>query len=280
MNSLEKYGEVYGLPYLSIQDGSRIYYEQHGENGPAVFLLHGLASSSRSWGSLIKALKPAYRVFTLDFPGHGQSDHWNQYTFDGLVHVTNTLMEASGISRAVFIGVSLGCSVALTFAVRFPEKVDGLLLEGPLGGYLPCWHPIGWLDQIVFRTLPILLHGSVLLFGHHATAHWLNTFGVKRKRSFKSLESVQSLVDFRAVHQLLWQSTRPPYVGRLHCVKVPVLLVRGSNDPMPKRFVRYIQTHLSNVAYIEVPESRHLVATEKPREFNRLVLDFLAQVQQ
>lgn len=267
------------MSYFQIQSGSRLYYEQHGENGYAVILLHGLASSGRSWVSLIKALKTDYRVFVLDFPGHGQSDRNKQYSFDDFVGLLHAWMEYCGVSRATFIGVSLGCSVALTFAIRYPDKADALILEGPLGGYLPWWHPLSWLDQLVFRVLPLLLQGSVLLFGHHAIARWLNTFGVKRKRSFKSLESIQSLVDFKAVRHLLWQSAHPPYVGQLHHIKVPVLLVRGRNDPMPRRFVQYIQDHLSSVTLVEVAESRHLVAMERPREFNRLVLDFLAQVQ-
>lgn len=266
------------MPYFQTLPGHKIYYEQYGEHGPAVILLHGLASSSRIWARLIKALKPDYRVFAMDFPGHGQSDRWHQYTFDDLVDVVKTWMDASSLTSASLIGISLGCSVALTFAIRYPQKTDALILEGPLGGYLPWLHPLGCLDALIFRLLPVLLRGSILLFGHHATAHWLNTFGVKRKRGFKSLESIQRMVDFKAVHQLLWQSSHPPYVGRLHTVTAPVLLVRGANDPMPKRFVRYIQTHIQGATYVEVPESRHLVVMEKPREFNRLVLDFLALV--
>lgn len=267
------------MPYFQTQTGSKIYYKQYGQDGPAVILLHGLASSSRSWISLIKALKPYYQVLVLDFPGHGQSDPLEKYSFSDFVELLKACMAFCGFSKATLIGVSLGCSVALAFAIRYPENTEALVLEGPLGGYLPWWHPLGWFERVGFWVLPILLQGTVRLFGHHATAHWLNTFGVKHKRNFKSLESIQSLVDFRAVRQLLWQSAYPPYVGQLYRIQSPVLLVRGANDPMPKRFVQYIQDHLSSVTLVEVPESRHLVSMEKPHAFNRLVLAFLAQIQ-
>lgn len=188
-------------------------------------------------------------------------------------------MAYCNIPTAYFVGISLGCSVALTVAVRYPEKVSALILEGPLAGYRAGWNPLGWLDWFMFGSLPLFFQGSVSLFGHRAIAHWLNTFGVKQKRNFKSLESTQSLVDFKAVRQLLWQSAYPPCIRHLHRIQAPVLLIRGKNDPIPRRFVIYIQNHLSNATLVEVPKSRHLVALEKPRKFNRLVLNFLAQIQ-
>ncbi|WP_373533226.1 alpha/beta fold hydrolase [Vampirovibrio sp.] len=265
------------LPYFKTNTGSQIYYEHHGRQGPAVLLLHGLASSSRSWRKLSRALQGDYQVYALDFPGHGQSDRWEQYTFYGLSELIKVFMRACGIPKATLVGVSLSCSVALLFAIRYPHKVSGLILAGPLGGYLPAGNPFSWPDRLVFKILPIALQLSVFLLGHHATAYWLNTFGVKRKRTFKSLESIQSQVDMKAVRQLLWQSANSPYVGHLQAVRVNVLIILGQQDPMPRRFVRYIQTHLPHVRLIEIPDSRHLIAMEKPTEFNRLVLDFLSQ---
>jgi pimeloyl-ACP methyl ester carboxylesterase len=265
------------LPYFQAPAG-RIYYEQHGESGPAVILLHGLASSGRSWVRLIRALKTDYRVFSLDLPGHGQSDHFKRYSFDEFVELLQDGMTHCGISKASLIGVSLGSSVALTFAIRYPEKTDALVLAGPLGGYLPWWHPLGYLDWMAFTALPLALQGSVQLLGRQATAQWLNLFGVKRERSVQTLESTHRLVDIKAVRQLLWQSAHPPYVGQLHRIAAPVLLIRGANDPLPRRFVRYIQVHLPAATLVEVGESRHLVSREKPTVFNRLVTEFLSRV--
>lgn len=267
------------MPYFQTKKGRKVYYEQYGQKGAVLLLLHGLGASSRSWTHLIKALHLHYQIYALDFPGHGQSEHWERYSLDEFVELINEWMLYCGVSKATLVGISISCSIVLTFAIRYPERVDALILEGPLGGYLPWWRPLNWLDQVMFKSLPIVFQCSVSLFGHQATAHWLNTFGIKKKRSFKSLESIQSLVDFKVVRQLLWQSAHPPYIGQLHLITIPVLLVRGQNDPVPKRFVDYIKEHLSDVKMVEVPMSRHLVALERPQIFNQLVLDFLTHLE-
>ena len=266
------------MPYFQTSTGCKIYYERYGTDGPAIILLHGLASSSRIWTHLIRTLQTSYQVFALDFPGHGQSDRWDDYSFDSLVALLSQWMDACGISKATLIGVSLGCTVALSFALQYPERTTSLLLEGPLGGYLPWWKPLGCIDRLVFAALPILLQASVILFGSQATAYWLNTFGVKRKRNLKSIEDLLRQVDFKAVRQLLWQSSCPPYINQLEQIKTPVLLICGSNDPMPKRFILYIKTHLPNATLTEIPQTRHLSLMEKPHEFSRIVLRFLAHV--
>jgi len=165
--------------------------------------------------------------------------------------------------------------VALTFAARYPRHVSKLVLEGPVGGYHTVWNPLGWLDQMVFSLLPLLLQASIKLFGYHATSQWLNLFGVKAKRNLLVLEKLQHKTDYKAIRQLLWDSALTPYTGQLQNVSAPVLLIRGCNDPMPKRFVDYIRTHLPQVTYVEVADARHLVALEKFSEFNQMVIGFL-----
>lgn len=267
------------MPFFLTPNGTRVYYEQHGSSGPVLVFLHGLASSSRIWAGQVKKLKAHYQVYTLDFPGHGQSERWQHYSFDKLVELLASWMNSLEIEQAALAGMSVGCTVALAMAIRHPSRVSAVILEGPVGGYHRLWHPLGSLDWLVFKSFPLLLRLSVLVFGHQATAHWLNTFGVRRaKRNFKVLESVQQLADYRAVRQLLWESSHPPYTNQLHLVQAPTLLVRGANDPMPPRFVYYIQNHVRQCQLIEVPETRHIVSLERPRAFNRIVQEFLTSL--
>lgn len=263
------------MPYLETEKGQKVYYECHGQSGPAVILLHGLASSTRIWLRQIRTLQRSCRIYALDFPGHGYSDWQDSYSLKECAELVQLLMNQCGLQQASLIAISLGCSVALTFASHYPKRVDKLVLEGPVGGYHTIWNPLSWPDQLVFSLLPVALELSIFMFGHHATAHWLNTFGVKAKRNFKILESVQNKTDHKAIRDLLWDSACAPYAGQLERITAPTLLVRGSNDPMPKRFVNYIRAHLSKVTYVEVPDTRHLVAMEKPRKFNSLVMNFL-----
>jgi pimeloyl-ACP methyl ester carboxylesterase len=264
------------VPYFQSELGHKVYYEQHGQVGPVIILIHGLGSSTRIWVQQIQSLKKHSQVLAFDFPGHGQSDWQEKYSIEELCRLVLGLMQARKIETASLAGLSLGCSVALIFAIHYPERVEKLILESPIGGYHKIWNPLGWLDQIVFRLLPLTIELAIRLFGAPATVHWLDTFGVKKmKRNFKVLEAVQQKVDPRALRDLLWDSASTPYTGKLNRITAPVLLIRGCDDPFPKRFVTYIRTHLHQVTYVEVPETRHLVAMEKPEEFNRLVFSFL-----
>jgi len=260
---------------LEYEPGKKLYYEHHGHSGPVIIMLHGLASSSRIWIRQVHALQKYGQVYTFDFPGHGKSDALQTYSLTENTVLLKFLMDELDLPKASLIAISLGCSVALTFAAYYPGRVDKLILEGPVGGYHPWWNPFGLPDQIVFMLFPFLIRLSIAIFEYHAVAHWINTFGVKAKRNFKVLETLQAQTDFKAIRELLWDCAIAPYASLLAHVSAPTLLIRGQNDPMPKRFVNYIRTHLGQVTYIEVPNTRHLVAMEKSREFNATVINFL-----
>ncbi|MGE0201001.1 MAG: alpha/beta fold hydrolase [Candidatus Melainabacteria bacterium] len=259
-------------------NGYNIHYRATGSQDPdarVVVLIHGLASSGRIWAWQQRALNKHYRVFSLDLPGHGDSDAWDCYSFLSVADMLNAFLNHLRAGEADLVALSLGCSVALTFAWRYPQRVRTLVLEGPIGAILPKWHPLQWLDASFFLLLPFWLEGSLKLFGHHAVAHWLNTFGVKRPRSVALLESVQQKADLRAVRQLLWQNALPPYTSQLQYIRQPVLIIRGCDDPMPRRFVTTLQHQLPDATLTEVPGTRHIVAMERPGIFNNLLMGFL-----
>jgi len=266
------------VSYLTLQTGAKVYYQCYGQSGPVVIFLHGLASSHRIWARQIRAFKHTCQVYVLDFPGHGQSDWQQSYTIQDLSEVLKQFMDQRGIPTASLVAISMGCSVALTLASRYPGRVDKLVLEGPVGGYRSKFDPLGWPDRIVFLSLPWLLRLSIGIFGFHPVAHWINTFGVKAKFNFQVLEELQYQADFKAIQDLLWNSACTPYAGCLEKVQAPVLLLRGQQDPMPKRFVEYIRSHCTAVNYIEVPETRHLVAMERPAKFHTIVSQFLEPI--
>lgn len=264
------------MPYIESGSGHKIYYERHGDSGPVVILIHGLASSTKIWSRQVRVLKKNCQLYTFDFPGHGKSNWQMHYALPELAELPRLIMDACGLPKANIAAISLGCWVAMDFAAKYPDRIEKLILEGPIGACYTCWNPLGWKDLFNYLMLPVILYVSMRLFGARATAHWINTYGVKAKRNFKVLESVQNLTDFRAIRELLWQSACIPINRDIKKIQAPTLLIRGQNDPMPQDFVRYLQQNLPNVTYVEVPGTRHLVALEKPGEFNRMALEFLS----
>ena len=105
---------------------TRLYYEVSGSGHPLV-LIHGLALDTRMWDDQFQAFSEYYRVIRFDLRGFGNSTlpTGDQYAyFDDLFALLNYL----DISQAHILGLSLGGSVAVDFALAYPEATSSLIL--------------------------------------------------------------------------------------------------------------------------------------------------------
>ncbi len=101
-------------------------HRQASGSGPELFLLHGWGMSGAVWERLAAALSGLFRVTAVDLPGHGRSS----YELDGTLQSwTSACLEAAP-ENAVWIGWSLGGSLALEAALRSPQRVRALVLVG------------------------------------------------------------------------------------------------------------------------------------------------------
>ncbi|MFM0305389.1 alpha/beta fold hydrolase [Paraburkholderia sediminicola] len=100
-------------------------------------LLHGIGSGAASWVQQFEALGETRRVLAWDAPGYGASTPVNadSPTASEYATVLKEWLDALGIERCVLLGHSLGAIIAGAFAVVNPQRVAGLLLLSPAGGY-------------------------------------------------------------------------------------------------------------------------------------------------
>lgn len=99
-------------------------------NGEPILFLHGLSVSRDTWQEIGGRLKDRYRVWTLDFRGHGHSDRAASYALADYVSDAETALAAIG-RRAVIVGQSLGGCVAGVLAQSGDNNVRAALLEDP-----------------------------------------------------------------------------------------------------------------------------------------------------
>jgi pimeloyl-ACP methyl ester carboxylesterase len=99
---------------------------------PPVILVHGFVLSSRVMIPAARLLAAHFPVYAPDLPGFGDSDKPKE-TFGVEAHADALVawMDAMGLSRAAMAGNSLGCQVIVEVAVRHPERVERLVLQGP-----------------------------------------------------------------------------------------------------------------------------------------------------
>ncbi len=264
------------MPHFKSRHGLDIYYEVHGEAGSPLILLHGLASNTRLWTPQLTDFRPYHRTIVFDYPGHGRSSHTKQYSIIQYAEVLADLMDHLAITKAHLAGLSLGCAVGLDFACRYPDRVASLILEGPVGGLKPKWHPASIIKMLALTLYLSCLFISWKTVGQGKTAHLINKYGAQTYGYYFLLESVEREVDPMAVGQMTLQLAYPSYIGKLSRLRCPVLVLRGKDDPVPKRYVKYILNHVPGPCdLISIPGARHVVALEKPAEFNRHALAFL-----
>ena len=115
-------------------NGVPVYYEQMGEAGPQVLLLHGWGCSTRLFAPIAQELAKHYRVTVIDFPAHGQSGRppvpWGVPDFAACVR---DLMGQLGIAPCDIIAHSFGGRVALYLAATWPDLVKRLVITGGAG---------------------------------------------------------------------------------------------------------------------------------------------------
>jgi pimeloyl-ACP methyl ester carboxylesterase len=129
----------------AVIDGLETYYEVYG-SGPALLMLApgGFDATIEKWRAAsawtgldaIAALAAEHTVVTYDRRESGQSGgrverlDWTSYT-----HQARALLDHLEISSAFVLGGCMGCSVALAFAVQYPQATHGLVLHWPVGGF-------------------------------------------------------------------------------------------------------------------------------------------------
>jgi pimeloyl-[acyl-carrier protein] methyl ester esterase len=103
---------------------SQIHIQTLG-TGKTIVLVHGWAMHSGIWGQFAQQLALQFRVICVDLPGHGYSQSLEPFE---LAQVSKMLAEAVDEPVVCWLGWSLGASIVLDIATRFPERVKSLIL--------------------------------------------------------------------------------------------------------------------------------------------------------
>ncbi|MET8142383.1 alpha/beta fold hydrolase [Sphaerisporangium sp. NPDC005288] len=115
---------------LSLDDGDIHVCQDGPRDAPALLLIHGSASSTRSWDPLVPLLAASHRVIRIDLLGHGRSAKpaGPGYALPDQAHRVGVAMDRLGAGRVVVIGHSSGGAVATALAEQRPGLVDALAL--------------------------------------------------------------------------------------------------------------------------------------------------------
>lgn len=111
-------------------DQGILHYEVYGRGKP-VILLHGWLGSWGLWQETMTFLGQYYRTYALDFWGFGESGaKLDTYQVPDFVGLVDQFMEKMGIIQAPLVGHSMGGTVSLLYAIKYPERVSRVTVVG------------------------------------------------------------------------------------------------------------------------------------------------------
>ena len=120
-------GEPKDATYLNV-DGTRVRYVDVGE-GPTVVLLHGFASSIENWVTVMPRLVKDHRVIAIDLRGFGWTDRpVADYSPAAQAKLLKDVLDERKVGKIALVAHSWGSSVALAFALAYPDQVERLAL--------------------------------------------------------------------------------------------------------------------------------------------------------
>lgn len=207
----------------------QMFWREVGNGGPDLVFLHGSWHESSQWLPVIERLCSDHRCFAPDLLGFGDSELANvHYSIDLEVECLAEYLEVLKLRQVYLIGHSLGSWVAASLALKYPDRVRGLVLLAPEGVKLA---------NVKHRWL-----GARWLTGKLPVAFWVlrSLYPLAKlcglQKSFdRLLEFRRQLNLSRAARQLLfqrrWAEVQAELLDdRLSWLKVPSLILHGSED--------------------------------------------------
>lgn len=218
-------------------------YIEKGSGEPLI-LLHGNGESSDYFKNQIDAFAEKYKVIALDTRGHGKSPRGKkEFTIRQFAEDLYDFMLIHGIDSANILGFSDGGNIALCFALKYPEKVNRLILNGA---------NLDGMGVKVSVQLPIVL-------GYHIA----KLFSSKSEKAKANAEMLSLMVNDPNIK-----------VEELHLLKMKTLVIAGDKDMIKDSHTRLIAKNIKNSSLVIMPGD-HFIANGKSEEFNKYVMDFL-----
>jgi pimeloyl-ACP methyl ester carboxylesterase len=263
-------------------NGAQIYVERQGDGHPLI-LLHAGIADCRQWDEQFEAFAQSYSVIRYDHRGWGRSDapagpvafHEDLYG----------VLRALDVERAHVLGISMGGTFALDFAVTHPEMVSSLILVGSwLSGFNA---PTSDAEQAVWAAIESAVNDGQLdranelevdlkLAGIYRDAEMVNPRVRDRLRRLHrpAFDRLSEREEMRP-----WLKPTPPTAERLREITAPALVVYGDLDvPAVPLIASRLSSELQNAQTVVMRGVAHVPNMEQPEEFNRIVLAFLQRV--
>jgi pimeloyl-ACP methyl ester carboxylesterase len=261
------------MPFVTVPDGTRLYYEESGEGEP-LLLVSGRGLDHRSWDGIRDDFADHYRVIVYDHRGTGQSDKPSAppYSTRGFAQDAVVLLDHLGIARAHAYGYSMGGHICQWLGIDHGNRIGALVLGA---------------------TTPGKVHGVPRAADINTL--WTNP-PTDPQEAFEKLGALFFSPAWIAMHlevvEGMFQIPPNPRYARMHSqaseehdswdllptISSPTLVIHGSEDQLTPTANAYLLAERITGAELHVVKSgRHGYLVEFREEASRVVNEFLAR---
>lgn len=249
-----------------------LYYQDVGTGYPVV-LVHGMASDHTVWGGLIPLLKDNYRVLAVDLRGHGQSSKTpGPYNMELLASDIVRLLDSLEISKAHFIGHSMGGAVIQELALDYPDKVQSLTIISSF-----CYVDTHLKDRLLDLAKILDDAGFNAFFDTCIDLTYTPEFKVNNEELFEEVKDIMAeSTSIPALKASIKACLKVNIKDSLVKINIPTLIVAGLEDVFtPPYHAKEINNHIFNSKIEIMDDVGHNLPVEKPMDTYLILKNYL-----
>jgi pimeloyl-ACP methyl ester carboxylesterase len=273
------------VPYALTDDGVRLYFEETGSGRP-VILVHEFAGDLRSYEPQVRHFGKRYRTIAFNARGFPPSDvpeHVSSYSQARAADDILAVLDQIGERQAHIVGLSMGGFATLHFGLRHPQRALSLCIGGCGYGAEPDKRETFRAEADVIANM-IQTEGMAAFAERYAYGPTRVQYQNKDPRGhaeYKAMLAEHSAVGSANTQQGV-QRERPSLytlVEQMKRMTVPTLIITGDEDWPCLHPGILMKQSIQSAALAVIPNSGHAINIEEPEEYNRIVGNFLSQVE-
>lgn len=266
-------------------DGHYLYVEVTGE-GPPVLFIHEFAGDHRSWEPQVRAMARRHTCITYGARGYPPSDvpeDPTAYSQDHAVSDALAVADAVGVEQLHVVGLSMGGFCALHLALRHPERVASAVIGGVGYGALPEKRE-AFRQECEVIAVAYESEGAERVAERYAFGPARVQFENKDPRGHAEFARMLAEHSSEGAARTMrgFQKERPSlydFRDDLARMETPLLILVGDEDEGAIEPSVMLKRTVPTAGLAVLPRSGHTLNLEEPEKFNRLVLDFIADVE-
>jgi pimeloyl-ACP methyl ester carboxylesterase len=265
-------------------EGLSIHLKTMGGGQPVFILLHGFGASLFSWHEVMEPFSRHGLVIAYDRPAFGLTErpvNWtglDPYSPEANLLLLASLMDHYHIQQAILVGNSAGGTLAMQFALKYPERVQALILVDPAvdGGGVPPWvRLLGATPQM--RHLGPLLVRSIQRNGLDIVRRaWYDPSRITQVTWDGYTKPLKADNWDRALWNFTMSSREPGLLDRLTEFNLPIMVITGEDDRIvPTAGSIDLAGNIPGAKLAVIPQAGHVPHEEQPAAFMQAVESFL-----